>query len=51
VTSVGVWKKLQEMYSSQSRVRVIHLRGKLLSTRKGEDQSYAMYFALMEELC
>jgi hypothetical protein len=46
VTSAGVWKKLQEMYSSQSRVRVIHLCGKLSLTRKGEDQSYVAYFTL-----
>jgi hypothetical protein len=47
-TSTGVWKKLQEMYSSQSRARVIHLREKLSSTCKREDQTCTMYFALMK---
>lgn len=46
-TSAGVWKKLMEMYSSQSRARVLHLRSKLSSTRKGE-MTCAVYFALMK---
>jgi hypothetical protein len=47
-TSTDVWKKLQEMYSSQSRARVIHLREKLSSTCKREDQTCTTYFALMK---
>jgi hypothetical protein len=47
VTTAGVWKKLQEMYSSPSRVRVIHLHGKLSSTGKGEDLC-AVYVAVMK---
>jgi hypothetical protein len=47
-TSANVWKKLQEMYSSQSRARVIHLCGKLSSMRKREDQTCAVYFTLMK---
>jgi hypothetical protein len=36
-----------EMYSSQSRARVLHLRSKFSSTRKGE-MTCVVYFALMK---
>jgi hypothetical protein len=47
-TSADVWRRLQEMYSSQPRERVLHLCGKLSSTHKREDQTCAAYFALMK---
>lgn len=46
-TSAETWKALQVMYSSQSRARVMHLRGKLANIKKGE-LSAAAYFAKMK---
>lgn len=45
-TAVEAWKAIQEMCASQSRARVIHLRQKLATTRKGE-MSAAVYFTKM----
>jgi hypothetical protein len=47
-TAEQVWTVVHEMYASQSRARVMHLRTKLASTRKG-DMSMTIYFAKMKE--
>jgi hypothetical protein len=47
-TSVQVWATVHGMYASQSRARVMHLRTKLGSTRKG-DTPMVNYFAKMKE--
>jgi hypothetical protein len=47
-TAAQVWVAMHGMYASQSRARVMHLRTKLASTRKG-DMSMANYFAKMKE--
>jgi hypothetical protein len=46
-TSHEVWKEINNMYASQSRARVMHLRGKLATTRK-KDMTAAAYFAKMK---
>jgi hypothetical protein len=46
-TSAEVWAEVQNMFSSQSRSRIMHLRAKLASSRKGE-LSAAAYFAKMK---
>jgi hypothetical protein len=47
-TSVaGVWHTILGMFASQSRARIVHLRSKLTSTRKGES-TCAAYFTQMK---
>jgi hypothetical protein len=46
-TSVEVWAEVQNMFASQSRSRIMHLRAKLVSSRKGE-LSTAAYFTKMK---
>jgi hypothetical protein len=46
-TSEDVWKELHNMFVSQSRSRVMHLRSKLPSTSKG-DMTTTTYFTKMK---
>ena len=46
-TASGVWQAIHGMFASQSRSRVILLRNKLSTTRKG-DMSCANYYARMK---
>ena len=46
-SSAGVWKAINQMFASQSRAKVIQLRGQLNNTRKG-DLTIATYFTKMK---
>lgn len=48
-TAAGVWRAIQDMFSSQSRARVTNLRVALATTKKG-NMSTAAYFAKMKAL-
>lgn len=45
-TSSEVWTHIQSMFASQSRSRLVHLRQRLATTRKG-DMSCAAYYSKM----
>jgi hypothetical protein len=46
-SAAGVWRAILGMFASQSRARIVHLRYKLSSTRKGES-TCAAYYAQMK---
>jgi hypothetical protein len=46
-STAGAWHAILGMFGSQSRARIVHLRSKLSSTRKG-DLSCASYYAKMK---
>ncbi|KAK1620281.1 hypothetical protein QYE76_025798 [Lolium multiflorum] len=54
-SSVAVWKAVTEMFSSQSKARVVHLRTQLNQTRRENFSTGAAYFdrvkSLTDEMC
>jgi hypothetical protein len=48
-TSAGVWNTVVEMFSAQSKARVVHLRTKLNQTRK-ENKTGAVFFGQIKSL-
>jgi hypothetical protein len=45
-SATGVWHAILGMFASQSRARIVHLRSKLSSTRKGEATCTAYYYQI-----